>query len=386
MQRFGGISRYFVELMRNFDADSQVKWDMAITYSDNEYLQVLPRFEGRLVSRVKPDAAYRQFLGGMQFRGKHYLYSLKKKLNRDLSPEDEARTNKEQSIKLLREGDFDIFHPTYYDDYFLEHLGGKPYVLSVYDLIHQIFPEIGMYERLDKNHRLLNGAQKILAISESTKADLVNLFNIPEEKVEVTLLGNSMEPSQLSVSEKFAQALPANYLLHIGGRSGYKNFLFFIQIFASLANTYSDLQVVCTGAAFDESELYLFNKLGVANRIHHIYVTDEELTYLYKNATAFVFPSMYEGFGLPVLEAFSCGCPVIMSNTSSLAEIGGSSAVYFEPKNPASMKSAISSVLSNTSFREEKVQQGYRQLEKFSWSDTAEKTKLVYAEVQKGRS
>lgn len=380
-QQFGGVSRYFFELITYFDKDPSVEWELPILYSNNEYLKTLPSLNNKILSRTEKTDYYKQFLEGYDFRGKGTLYKLKSKIFKEPTFIDETEINKLKAIEKIKEGDFDVFHPTYYDDYFLEYIKEKPFVLTVYDLIHQIFPEFGLYEKTDKNKELLHRASKIIAISESTKSDLISILNIEPEKIEVTHLASSLHGESSGVSNDFKNKLPHKYLLYVGGRGGYKNFLFFAHIFSALAEVETDLYVVCTGSPFDEGELYLFNKIGITGRMYHTYVDDNELTFLYKNALAYIFPSMYEGFGLPILEAFSCGCPVLVSNTSSLIEIGEDAATYFEPKNPTSMINAIKEIIKNKELRLNKISKGYLQVKKYSWQKTANETKKVYQDI-----
>ena len=380
MQRFGGISRYFFELINDFSKDDDVNWELPVLYSENEYLKNMVFFRDRLLSPPSMPDPFAAFMFGRQFRGKGLLYRAKNKFFPS-APMPLPDDNKSKVIKKLIEGDFDIFHPTYYDDYFIDYIGDKPFVLTVYDLIHQVFPEFLLYEKPDKSKRLLDKAAKILAISESTKKDLVNIFNIDEQKIVVTLLSNSLDLHTSVVSEEFKNKFPSQFLLFVGNRTGYKNFLFFMQIFAAIGETEKQLSVVCTGPAFNEKELFFFHQAGIKNRVFHTYVSDAELVFLYKNAVALVFPSMYEGFGLPILEAFGCGCPVLASNTSSMSEIGGDAVIYFEPKSAASMKGALKTVLFNDELKMEKVNKGYLQLQKFSWHKTAAETKEVYKEI-----
>lgn len=383
-QQFGGVSRYFFELIAHFEKDNGIKWELPICYSDNEYLKSMPYFEDKLLPRAEKVNHYKKFLWGTDFRGKGILYRIKKKILPEPQPNRESEINKSETIEKIKEGNFDVFHPTYYDDYFLDYIEGKPFVLTVYDLIHQIFPEFGLYEKTDKSKDLLHKSSKIIAISESTKADLINIFNIDEKKIVVTHLASSLKEAGSSISENFKNKFPPRYLLYVGGRSGYKNFLFFAHVVSALMEEEKDLCVICTGSPFNEKELYLFNKTGITDRMYNTYVDDNELAYLYRNAAAFVFPSMYEGFGLPVLEAFACGCPVLVSSTSSLIEIGEDAASYFEPKNPASMMKAIKEVLSNEELRRDKINKGYQQVKKFSWQRTADETKKVYQEILSG--
>ena len=119
----------------------------------------------------------------------------------------------------------------------------------------------------------------------------------------------------------------------------------------------------------------------MSNRIIHHFVADTSLAHLYKNAQAFVFPSLYEGFGIPVLEAFCCGCPALLSNTSSLPEVGGDAAIYFDPKNAFSIREAIKQVLYDEEKRRTMIVRGFKQLEKFSWRALGLSTYKVYNQV-----
>jgi len=381
MHQFGGISRYFVELISQFEKDNAIDWELPVIYSNNEYLKGMASFKKKLLPKPRLHDHYANFLWGLQFRGKGLLYNLKNKVFPLSSPSWQTEKNKAFSIKKIKEGAFDIFHPTYYDDYFLEFIGEKPYVLTVYDLIHQIFPEFLLYDRMDKNKEMLQRSERIFAISENTKHDLVTIFGIDEHKVTVTNLAGSINLDAAIVQLSFRDQLPQRFLLFIGNREGYKNFYFFVQAFAIIAEREKDLCIVCTGPLFTQTELYYFNKLGIKDRLYHFYVDDDKLLYLYQHAVAFIFPSQYEGFGLPVLEAFGCGCPVLVSNTSSLPEVGGEAVIYFEPKKISSLIRALNIILDKKETREGLIAKGYCQLKKFSWQKTATITKEIYSRI-----
>ena len=143
-----------------------------------------------------------------------------------------------------------------------------------------------------------------------------------------------------------------------------------------------DLFLVCAGGgAFSNDEFAFASKLGISSKVYQCDIEDSLLPSLYANAAAFVFPSLYEGFGLPVLEAFSCGCPAVVSMTSSLPEVAENGAEYFDPKDRKSMQSAIIKVLSDARVRNGLIGKGYDRLAKFSWKNTTEQTKKVYQEV-----
>ena len=380
MQNFGGISRYFYELINYYQSDENIKWELPIIYSGNEYLRQLDQVKGKLQPKISTAASFNNFLWGAHFKGKKYLFDIKNRMVPDKATV-QTEANKQASVEKLKKGDFDVFHPTFYDDYFLNYIGSKPYILTVYDLNNQIFPEFHMYDARDKNKKLLDAAARIISISESTKSDLINIFNVDEKKIIVTHLANSLQPASITVSDDFKKKIPAGFLLFVGNRDGYKNFLFFAQVVAALNDKGYNLNVVCTGPPFNKKELFFLNKLGAAKNFHQIFVNDNELTYLYKNAIAFVFPTMYEGFGIPALEAFSCGCPVLVSHNSSLPEVCGDAAVYFEPKHSASMAKAIASMMDDRALRQDHINRGFEQLKKFSWQATAAQTLDIYKQV-----
>ena len=378
LQKFGGISRYFFELLNHYSKTHTVQWELPIRYSDNEYLTALEK-----LSPVypKPGDPFEQFLPNIAFKGKRKLYEYTKgflKPNVDFSY---AETNKQLVIEKLKKGDFDVFHPTYYDPYFLEFIGTKPYVLTVYDLIHEVFPEYSLGDTNLKNKELLANASKIIAISESTKRDLINILGIDENKIEITYLANSLKANSSAAEPNFTPPLPNKYILFVGNRSLYKNFYFFAQIFASIKNEFPDFEIVCTGSKFTDKEEIFLEKLGIKHRVKQYYVNDNELCRLYSKAHAFIYPSLYEGFGIPVLEAFSMLCPVLASSSSSLIEVGGDAAIYFDPKNAKSLSSALRLIMDDGLLRTTLIEKGQKQLAKFSWPKTASLTMEIYKSI-----
>lgn len=354
-QTHGGISRYFSELMKQFSLAGEPNYELALGYSNNEYLNSWSL------------GHYKTFLKGRNFRGKQeLLYAL----------------NKVKSKKAISRGDFDIFHPTYYHPYFLKYIGGKPFVLTIYDMIHEIFAQD--FPPTDKTSKFKNllaqKAAKIIAVSENTKNDAVRLLGIDEEKVTVIYLGNSLP--KFPANQSFELPVPDRYILFVGNRNGYKNFEIFIKATRPLLFEYKDLSVVCAGGGnFTNYEKHLFKKLRLEKKIYRFEGGDEVLAFLYQKAIAFVFPSLYEGFGIPVLEAFGCGCPVVLSNTNALVEIGREAAVYFDPKNEVSIREAVCSVISNEETRRNLITRGFKRMRKFSWSEAAHHTATVYKSI-----
>lgn len=356
-QRYGGISRYFYELINLLKNNEDTVIETPFILSNNYY-----------ISNNKKNIRHINFLPHQEFRGKNRLMSI---------------FNKRSSIINFKKQKFDIFHPTYYDPYFLKYIGNKPFILTVHDMIHEKFSE--MFDRSDKTSIqkkiLIQKANKIIAISNNTKKDLMEILNVDESKIEVIYLGNSMFPKNnliLNID------IPQNYILFVGSRSGYKNFDRFIRAVFPLLHKDKNLYVVCAGGGkFQKKEYEFLKQLNILKQVIQFDVNDDILAYLYKNALVFVFPSLYEGFGIPVLEAFTCKCPLVCSNTSSLPEIADGGAVYFDPYDEDSITNAIVNVLENKNIRNNIIKNGTKRLKNFSWRKTATKTKELYQEVLK---
>jgi glycosyltransferase involved in cell wall biosynthesis len=353
-QEYGGISRYFYELISKFDSMKDIETNTPVLLSNNHYIS------------DKKYIKYFNFMPNKQFRGKIRLLNL---------------FNKPYSILKLKQQKFDLFHPTYFDPYFLNYIGDTPFVITVYDMIHEKFSD--MFVSTDKTTQykrlLTQKASKIIAISESTKKDLIEFFDTDESKIEVVYLGNSMFPkSEIQINFD----MPKKYLLYVGSRWGYKNFSRFIKSVASVLNQDQELFVVCVGGnKFTAEEMQLFSDLHVKKQLIQYNLDDDSLAYFYKNAELFIFPSLYEGFGIPVLESFACNCPLLCSNVSSLPEIAADGACYFNPYNETSIKNAVLKVLQDQSFRKNLIIKGRERLKLFSWEETAIQTKQIYESV-----
>ncbi|MHA2033445.1 MAG: glycosyltransferase family 4 protein, partial [Candidatus Kariarchaeaceae archaeon] len=156
----------------------------------------------------------------------------------------------------------------------------------------------------------------------------------------------------------------------------------FIKALSSLIKQDGSLYIVCAGGRkFSRKELKLFEQLKIQNNIIQMKVNDDVLAQLYSNAKVFVYPSLYEGFGIPVLEAFNCGCPALLCDRSSLPEIGGDAAVYFNPEDEQSLIFSSRNIIENIEFRNELIKKGYERAKLFSWQTTANKTLETYRKV-----
>lgn len=386
-QKFGGISRYFCEIMKNLPSDAE--FSLPCVYSDNEYLK-----QTNLVNlkEFKDPNSFECFLPGMNFIGKKQLYSLKKRFlasrffknkfrQQNISP---IIVNRQECVKALQNQDFDVFHPTYFDPYFLEYIGKKPFVLTIHDMIYELYPELfsNADEIIKNKKRLAEKAAKIIAVSNKTKEDIVKFYGPSfADKTEVVYHGSSLRTPNSTDENIDFQTRFGRYFLYTGTRSIYKNFLFMIESCAEFLIE-KDLKIVCSGSPFTESEKTFFDTLKISDRIIHYFASDKELFWLYKNALALIFPSYYEGFGIPILEAFEAGTPCLLAKSSCFPEIAGDAALYFDPKDKNEIVSAMFRIL-DQNLATELTLKGKQRLADFSWKKTAMQTLNIYSSLLK---
>ena len=341
LQRHGGVSRYFVELITAMTKIGGVEPVLPAFYSDNQYL---PRKRVLLTRR--------------QFKGKVRLMRV---LDRRIS------------LRSLR-SDYDLFHPTYFQPYFLGRLK-RPFVVTVHDMAHHRFAEDKLRDDGTRRNMALlcEKASRIIAVSQATKSDLCALVGVPESKVTVIHHGSSF------VYEGGERLYPRRYLLYVGERDGYKNFSFFAMAISSVLMK-ADLHLVCVGSRpFSREERNAFESNDIKSRVLHVNVsTGTELANLYHFAEAFCYPSLHEGFGIPLLEAFACGCPVAASAIPSFHEVAGEAVEYFDPKDPSSVRASVERIVGGAERALELKRKGRERVRCFSWEKAARLTMDVY--------
>ena len=292
--------------------------------------------------------------------------------------------NQNKSISVINKSNFDIFHPTYYDPYFLKKIKDKPFVVTFYDMIHEKlsdqFDTLKSDTRIYENKkRLLEHAAKVIAISETTKQDIIQIFGLDSEKIEVVYLGSSLSNN----SKNYKRIVNEDYILFVGNRDIYKNFIFFVTTIADLLIN-NNLKLICAGGGeFTSQESNLLLSLNLQNKvIFKKIISDDVLANFYSHAIFFCFPSLYEGFGIPVLEAFACQCPILLSNGGSLPEIGGDGALYFEPTNKESLITKANKLLNDELLRKRLVENGNARLHQFSWAKTYQEHLKIYESIK----
>jgi len=371
MQRFGGVSYYYARIIEGLAAS--VEASVSVRRSGNEYLDGL---RSRLVYPVRNSGFIEDFMFGVNFPGKNRAYAARNSL---FPRFDASALNSAASLEAIRRGKCDLFHPTYYDPYFLDAIQDLPYVLTVHDCTHEQYPEFfGASDRTFHDKKaVLDRAARIIAISETTKRDLSRFYGIDGSRIDVVYHGiDRMEAPSRPMGD--ALRLPDRYLLYTGQRFHYKNWLFFVRAIAEVLLSYADLKLVCTGPDFSPGEKDYLADLGLSDRVVHLRSAFEDLPLLYSNAIAFVFPSLSEGFGLPILEAMAAGCPALLADIPVMREIGSAAALYFSPKDMDSIRACVTSVVDDPELRRSLTLKGKARAADFLWGTACAKTLEVY--------
>lgn len=374
MQTHGGISRCFAELITRMPED--ISLCLPIVESQNVYL----REKG-----LAPDRDYyMEFCNGHPTPVKRFWYKLSTNVKEghwkqwDRMP----RLSQIETEQRLAKGEFDVFHPTYYDTYFLSKIGNKPFVLTVHDMIAELYTDTYKFRdgQLQWKRKLIPLASHIIAVSEQTKQDIVRIFDVAPEKISVIYHGTDPKPYMPSPEGNQY----GRYVLYVGGRNKYKNFSLFVRDMIPVLRNHPELSVICTGKPFHSEELRMLLDYGLKERYIHEYVeTEQKLMDLYHYAQAFVFPSEYEGFGIPILEAYKADCPVLLNRASCFPEVAGDAAVYFGfDKDVRSLQDCMEEVLAWTpTQREELLARQRQRLRRYSWDQSAQKLADIYRKV-----
>ena len=358
-QKYGGISNYFASIMDFAHTNNLFDFEYSGDYSNNRYLI------GKTFSKSKP------FLSKHSFPGKNSLFFMLKK------------KNEMHALKSLKNGLIDLFHPTYFDTYYL----GKqkcPFVLNFFDLTMEKFPEMfnprGTFEK--QKIELLTKASHVITCSENTKNDFVKYYNFEKKDVSVAYLAsslpNKLDKNKITIINK---SIPEKYILFIGSRGLYKNFNLFAKAVAPLLSSDPKLFIVCAGEALSSTEEAFLSTIGILNRVKCYSVKDHDLVYLYSNAELLVYPSVYEGFGIPIIEAFQHKCPVVLSNSSCFPEVAKNSASYFDPKDENSIKNKIADLMADTKKKSIFVKRGFKRAKDFSVEKSTLQTIKAYKKV-----
>ena len=299
----------------------------------------------------------------------------------------------------VRGKSYDIFHYPHFD---LPLLSRIPSVITIHDLKYILHPDFFSGSNFAKQFYIKNimkialkKAHKILTVSDTTKKDIIKYFRVEPDKIKTVHLSVDSKFKKMNKTGTLKQLLEQNrvsndYFLCIGERRPHKNLVRVIQAFEIYRNkTGVDEDLVIIGKPYSnytEPEEYIENN-SLTEVVKIIgYVNDEELLTYYNNCKALVFASLYEGFGIPVLEAFACEVPVIISNIGSLPEIAAQAALKVNPHDPQDIADAMQKIHQDPNLRRGLIQEGINRLKKFNWQNSAAQTLAVYQEVYENAS
>jgi glycosyltransferase involved in cell wall biosynthesis len=345
LQKRGGVSRYFVELIREFSSNSSYGIEPILGFktTSNEMLFTLSNELGlglKLDTRPKPLAI--------------------------------ALESSSHSIGNMP---VDLIHHTFYSKLFWQPRFRGPRVSTQYDMIPELFKEKRFFinPHLSK-HFYFKNVNHIMAVSNSAMSDLRNVWPDVDTPMSVTHLATHVAPSPM------VKRISGS-VLFVGVRQGYKDAETLIRAFAKVPQDLRSKLRFVGGGPFTETEKYLFTQLGIEHQVSQENLSDEELTLAYASSHIFVFPSRYEGFGLPVLEALQQSCRSLLARTEIFQEIAADAAEYFSPGDVTDLTLQLTRILSDDPDFNPMVHTGKNRCQEFSWKITAEKTSEIYQKL-----
>jgi glycosyltransferase involved in cell wall biosynthesis len=350
MQARGGVSRIMCEIIKRELTRADVDGRVFAGFHKNFEMRELSRqFPGKVKGMLLPQAVAKQ--------------RLTRPINRALF------------IPFAKRFDPDICHYTFT---LVPPVPRRTKtIITVHDLIGEIYSPAGTDPQVKEREIALRRADGIICISENTKQDLLKYYDVKDKPVIVAYHGNSMR-----IQPGRAPDVGMPYLLYVGVRgSGYKNSSMVIDAFARSGVLKDHALVFFGGAEFSSEELKMMKGLGISGRVFHRRGGDRDLAAYYKNATALVYPSRYEGFGLPPIEAMGLECPVLASSSAPMPEIIGDAALFFNPNSPEGLLGAFDKLLLEKGTRQALIERGREREKLFSWEKTSDKIHQFYKDV-----
>ncbi|MCE1164875.1 MAG: glycosyltransferase family 4 protein [Bacteroidetes bacterium] len=352
-QKYGGVTRYFYELISRLPSDD---------------LDVL-LYMGRFICEY----------GLENHKDKFKVFFGKKRRNIPKTKLISAIIQKPLFERFAEKQEFDILHQTYFGDININKSFKQ--IITIHDFTHERLGD--NFSKLDKTaehkKKAIDKSDGIICVSESTKSDLLSMYDVGNKKVKVVYHGNSLV---YDVSEP--PVIKEPYLLYVGDRRAYKNFGILIKLFGSDERLRKNYKLVCCGGGkFSKSETEQINSAGLAGNFLQTEAYDGKIANLYRYAFAFIYPSKYEGFGIPMIEAMHNKCPVVAAGVTSLPEVGADAALYFNPESYEDLKSKINMLLDNENLRMNLISKGIEREKFFSWDKCAAETKSFYEEVMR---
>jgi len=349
LQAYGGISRMFAELARQFTADPDIGVELLPLNAPviNRYLLDNPDLTTHLAVR---DAGH------------------------------EYRALVRYFMRVQPRRGQDIVHNTFYLPHGLVHYPKAKRVVTVHDMIPERMPETR--RRLDlltlKRH-YVRQADHIICVSEATKRDLLEIYD--DIRAPISVVHHGVDPAFRPGLPK-VEGLPEHYVVFVGNRGSYKDASVLMEAFAQINDDFPGLTLLFVGGGpFTRSEAETATRLKISERIRQVSLPDHAMPAAYGHAEVCVFPSRFEGFGLPALEAMACGTPTILANATSLPEVGGDAARYFAPGDAHDLARQLRETLTSQEGRDLMVAAGLSRAAEFTWRRSAMETASAYRET-----
>jgi len=359
----GGIPRYYLNLINTIKSKTTCTVETSVIINRNNYFQ---KNEG--------------FVTINRYNFSILNYLLKKRPGRMII----EYINKTYTLYKLKKNNYDVLHLTNENcSYVISNNINIPIVITIHDLIPEIFPKYfpNSEIRLRKRKEIIDRADHIICISNSTKNDLLKYYQVEESKISIIYHGKS---EMLSNLKNEITPIPANkkYLLYVGDRiAGYKNFWNMVNSLSSWLQNHEDIILVCIGSNFSVNELKKIEDLNLTTKLIAFYANETIIGSIYHNSICFIYPSLYEGFGLPILEAMQTGCPILLSKASCLPEIAEDAAIYFDPETFDGFIEGLNTLILDIDLKNDMIQKQKKRLNSFSWEKTAIETVEAYSKA-----
>lgn len=360
LQTFGDISRMYVELHKELDRNEIVDNFTGIGLANGKYNAIDSSFSVLNTNNI-------------------YLKQLKPyKINKN-------GNNRNYTIEQLKKGDFDIFYPTFFNPYFIPYLNGKPFVMSIHDMIPELYPQFFSTNDMQivGKRIMAKQAAAIEVPTETTKRDVMRILDVDENKIYVIGRGYDKDFGKNITQERIFNF---KYILYVGQRNAYKRFDWFIKFASEFLKEHNDIKLVCTGADFNDNEMHMFDTYGISDKIIHIYANDNDLAKLYRDALCFVYSSEYEGFGMPILEAYQMNCIALLNKDNKcFKEITDDKGVFFQMnENSSDISSILNDIINLTDEKKNYILNRQKDiLLKYSWKNSAYKLSKIFQKVNK---
>lgn len=349
-QKFGGISRYITCLAENL-VKKKVDVKIVAPIYKNLYLKEISKeiVSGFFIKRF-PNLKILQKLNNFLFRKNFFFKNAK------------------------------IIHDTYYSEFLID-IKNKKKILTIYDMIHEKFPNLYKKDLISHRKKIIFQSDFFICISKQTQEDFLNFYNVSKERTKVIYLGAEHIIKENNILN-FSVGFKKPFILYVGSREKYKNFITLFNAYCHSNKLKNDFNIVCFGGKFfSKDELINFEKNNLSSNLFHMTGGDDILKQLYIKASALVFPSIYEGFGLPLVESMKIGCPVIASNAEVIKEICGQGVQYFDYNSFEELRIVLEDTLYSQNKLEILKKKGHEIVENFKWSECADKTLKVYNSI-----